>query len=192
MAAIVIGNGISRLSFDLNLILASERFITYGCNAIYRDFNVDHLVVTGNRIAQEVSESEYINNHKVYARKSIVDTDDRFIPIPQNPRYNSGAAATHLVAHDGHKKVFLLGFDGIDSPLDNYNIYAGTNGYPSRDTPVSENSWVDNMSKVFSAYRDAEFIRVSPTSAFRTPHQWKYHLNFRTIDFRQFAIEVDL
>ena len=42
MEVIVYGNGESRQQFDK--LQFSGNFITWGCNAIYRDGSVDHLV----------------------------------------------------------------------------------------------------------------------------------------------------
>lgn len=209
--AVVVGNGISRSQFDLALFLDSrtqttwgeytewvpakqrKKFNTYGCNALYRDFRVDFLVSTGDSITQEIAESEYADTNVVYAAKTNLEKySSKFHYIPQDPPYNSGAIAAYMAAFDGHKRVFLLGFDGIDSSNETYNVYANTNGYPDKNSNVSEDFWVQSMSIVFSTYKDVEFIRVCPTSGFRTPEQWKYFLNFRTIDFRQFAVEADL
>jgi integrase/recombinase XerD len=46
--------------------------------------------------------------------------------------------------------------------------------------------------KISNIYTDVEFIRVAPTNTFRSPESWKYLLNYRTINFRQFVIEADL
>ena len=50
--AVVIGNGPNRLGFDLNLLkkpqglLGATTVQTYGCNALYRDYNPDFLVAS--------------------------------------------------------------------------------------------------------------------------------------------------
>ena len=123
---------------------------------------------------------------------AIADYYGQFNYIVQDPYYNAGAIAAYIAAFDGHKKVFLLGFDGIDDPANNYNVFAGTNNYPSLDTTISEDFWVKSLATVMSVYNDTEFIRVMPTASFRTPKPWRYFLNFRQIDFRQFVIEADI
>jgi hypothetical protein len=86
----------------------------------------------------------------------------------------------------------MLGFDGIDSANNNYNIFAGTNNYPPIDYPTNEIFWVKSLATVMGVYSDTEFIRVMPTVKFRQPDAWKYFLNYRQIDFRQFVLEADI
>jgi hypothetical protein len=97
-----------------------------------------------------------------------------------------------MAAFDGHKRVFLLGFDGNDTPNKNCNVYNNTHGYPSKDSNIIEEFWVIALKNVMDTYNDTEFIRVAPTNTFRTPELWKYNLNFRTISFKQFVLEADI
>ena len=209
--AVVIGNGISRTEFDLTHFLPSrettawgeftpwtqakhkKRFNTYGCNALYRGFRPDFIVATGDEIVKEIADSDYTDNNVVYTNAyTVTEYPDKFHYIPQDPNYNSGAMAAYLAAFDGHKRVFMLGFDGIDSATDNYNVYAGTNAYPSKDTVINESYWTGSLYSIMKLYDDVEFIRVAPTNTFRSPEPWKYLLNYRTISFRQFVLEADL
>lgn len=60
----VIGNGKSRLSFNLNTL--SEHGILFGCNALYRDFSPDFLVSIDIPITHEIISSNYIKSNKLY------------------------------------------------------------------------------------------------------------------------------
>jgi hypothetical protein len=208
--AVVIGNGITRLGFDLKLIcdyrittsfgersawlpqITPKRFNTYGCNAIYRDFKPDFVIATGDEIITEISASDYCNNSVVYAKKQeIVSYPGKFHVVPQDPQWNSGAIAAYLAAFDGNKTVYMMGFDGIDGNS-SYNVFAGTPGYANLDANLSEALWVRSLAMVMSTYNSTEFVRVAPTSSFRIPESWRYCENFRTIDFRQFVLEADI
>lgn len=60
--AFCFGNGKSRLDFDMKVI--ENRGTTFGCNAIYRDMKVDHLVTVDNEITHEIYRSGYcMDNH---------------------------------------------------------------------------------------------------------------------------------
>ena len=198
--ALIIGNGPSRLGIDLNLIKNHKaglrginRLQTYGCNAVYRDFTPDFLVATGHDIVQEIANTTYIDEQIVYANGWAIATyPKKFYLIPQDPSWNSGALATYLACFDGHKKVFLLGFDGNDSDRVNYNVYAGTAGYPVATQQVSESFWIQSLGEIFKTYHEVEFVRVSPTTNYRMPEAWKYYTNVRQINFKQFTIEADL
>lgn len=199
--AIVFGNGESRKGLNMNAIakhkgglLASSALQTYGCNALYRDFTPNFLVANGSEaIVQEIAESGFTNNNIVYANASnILKYPGKFYLIPQDPSWNAGAIATYLACFDGHKTVYLAGFDGIDDITSGYNLYTGTNGYEVPQYGYSEDFFVKTMLEVFNTYNDVDFVRVTPTKDFRMPEAWKYVVNLRQITFREFVIEVDL
>jgi len=59
---IVYGNGESRPRQPID----SNKFITWGCNAIYRDFALDNLVSIDYPMQQEIYESDYPLTHKCW------------------------------------------------------------------------------------------------------------------------------
>lgn len=198
--AVIIGNGISRKGFDLSSLthhkgglLASGALQSYGCNALYRDFAPNFLVAAGEEMLKEIANSDYSIDHIVYANAgAILDYPGKYYLIPQDPSWNTGAIATYLACFDGHKTVYLMGFDGIDTDSDGYNVYAGTAGYPDPTYGHSEEFWAQAMVQVFNTYSDVDFVRVTPTANFRMPESWKYVLNLRQITFNEFTYEVDL
>jgi hypothetical protein len=197
--ALIIGNGTTRLDFDLGLLknhraglMGSRRLQSYGCNAVYRDAETDFLVATGEEIVSEIANSDYCKDHIVYASsESIVQYPQKFYLIPQDPHWNSGSIATYLACFDGHTKIFLLGFDGNDMTKGHYNVYANTPGYYTSDSNIPEDFWSQSMLQVFQAYPNVDFVRVGPTRAYRMPEAWRYQPNLRGIDFRDFVIEAD-
>jgi hypothetical protein len=207
--AIVIGNGITANQFDLTKILPYrettpwgevgmwkykrqiKNFLTYGCNAIYRNYKPDFVIATGKDFVDELAQQSYCNENIVYTNNKYLELHpNKFNFIPQNPEYNAGAIAAYLAAFDGHQRVYMLGFDGIDNTSDNYNFFAGTPNYPPSNYPINEEFWVRSLNEVMSTYSDTEFIRVCPSKRFRQPESWKYNLNYKQIDFRQFVLEV--
>ena len=198
--ACVIGNGISRKDFDLKVVIDHtnhrEKLQTYGCNALYRDHSPDFLVAAGkdSGMPEEIAASGYCADHIVYASaKHIQDFPDNFYLIPQDPDWNAGSMATYLACFDGHKKVFLLGFDGGDTAGANYNIYAGTPHYQNaREAHIATMFFDVTMKKIFDVYHDVDFVRVMPSEYASMPESWKYCVNVRQINFQQFVIEADL
>lgn len=198
--AVVIGNGLSRKNFDMSAIarhrgglLASGALQSYGCNALYRDFSPNFLIANGDAMLAEISASGYTANHIVYANaNAILDFPGKFYLIPQDPSWNAGAIATYLACFDGHKQVYLLGFDGVDDVSDGYNIYKGSNAYPEPSYGYSEDFWVQAMMEVFTTYSDVDFVRVMPSVDYRMPEAWKYVVNLRQISFNDFVLEADL
>lgn len=202
--AVVIGNGISRLELDSNLfnllknhragLLASNAVQTYGCNALYRDFNPDFLVANGPEIVEEIARSGYCANEIVYSgQDAVLDYPGRFYLTPQNPHWDAGAIAAYLACFDGHRTVYLLGFDcDCDEDQAFYNAYADTPGYGSRADASTEAFFVKSLKLVMDTYSDVDFVRVMPTAAWQMPEQWRYQLNLRQLSWREFVVEADL
>ncbi len=198
--AIVIGNGISRLDFNLLYIknhtgglYGSRALQTYGCNALYRDFNPDFLIATGNEIIKEISDSGYTENNIVYTdADSLLRYPDKFYLIPYNSYVDAGTTAAYIAAFDGHKKVYLIGFDGHHSINFNNNVYADTYGYQSKTSNVIDDSWIYAQSMLFSTYNDTEFVQVTQNGKVTNDSLWTHCTNFRQVSFRDFALEVDL
>ena len=210
--AVIIGNGISVNEFDLSVLMPyrevtpwgeatpwiykrqRKNFFTYGCNAIYRNFKPDFIACTGEGIIEEITNTTLDRADIIFYTysKYLEQYPGYFNFLPQNPDFNSGAIAAYMAAFDGHKKIYMLGFDGVDSANNNYNKFAGTANYPPLDYPTNEEYWVRSLNTVMEVYSDTEFIRVCPTKKFRQPEKWRNNLNYRQIDFRQFVLEADV
>lgn len=199
--AVVIGNGPSRLSFNLNLIknhrgglYGSRTLQSYGCNALYRDFTPDFLVASGNNgIVEEIANSEYTKDNIVYTNSlHTLEYPGKFYLIPHDPYADAGTTAAYIAAFDGHKNIYLLGFDQQDAPGHNYNVYAGTANYDLLKSTVSDARWRSNFRNLASVYNDVNFAFVYPKNTYPLPEQYKGLTNVRVISFNQFALEADL
>ena len=197
--AVIVGNSPTRLEFNLQHLkkssglLGADTLQTYGCNAVYRDFTPDFLVAHGNDIVKELAESEYIKDNIVYTNAiHLLEYPNKFYLIPYNPYADAGTTAAYIAAFDGHKKIYLLGFDEQDSENYNFNVYAGTNGYDAVDAEILSDTWVTNRIELFNLYDDVDFIWVTPRGRSTVPESHKYCLNFRQISHRDFVLETDL
>ena len=180
--ALVIGGGPSwqdpDTGFDLSHIarhkgglLGVDRLQTYGTNTLYKKFTPDFLVVDDDE-AKECAQSGYTNDNIVYAHGAkILEFPGKFYLIPQDPSWNAGSIATYMACFDGHKKIFLMGFDGVQG---NDAFYEQT------------------MAQIFKLYSDVDFVRVCPTLGYYMPDSWKYQVNLRQITFRDFVLEADI
>jgi len=198
--AVVIGNGPSRLNFNLNQLktysglLGASTLQTYGCNALYRDFTPDFLIAIGtSRIINEIATSDYITKNIVYSNAmNMLEYPRKFYLIPHDPYTDAGTTALYMAAFDGHKTIYMLGHDGQDTPGYNYNVYAGTDGYDKSNTTVLEQKWVQDKATIFNTYDDVDFVRVTHRGTDTIPEVWKYCANFRQISHREFTLEADL
>jgi hypothetical protein len=178
--AVVIGNGDTRKQFDLNLIknhrgglLAKNKLQSYGANSLYKEYEPDFLVAVGDSNIEEIAESGYTDKHIVYANApALLEYPKKFYLIPQDPTWNAGSLATYMACFDGHKKVFLLGFD--------------------TDVEQTNAFYAKTLAHVMEMYNDVEFIRVMPTVGWAIPDEWAGLTNFRQLDFRGFSLEADI
>lgn len=179
--AIAIGNGQTRQEFNLDLIanhrgglFASDKLQSYGCNYLYQEFTPDFLIATDAQKVKTIAESGYCDNHIVYTNAQyLLEYPGKFYLTPQNPAYDAGSLAIYLACFDGHKKVFLLGFDGYAESADNQ-------------------FWIKTLLAVMNTYSDVDFVRVCPTKKYACSEQLQRQVNFRQIDFNEFVIEADI
>ena len=198
--AVIIGNGPTRLDFDMRAIfehrgglLGADTVQTYGCNALYRDYTPDFLVARGNSIIAEIAASNYSADNVVYTSSiHLLEYPNKFYLVPHDPYTDAGTTAAYIAAFDGHKKIFLLGFDNQDTPGYNYNVYADTNGYEATRSDCQSQKWIADRALVFETYNDVDFIWVTAAGRTTIPTEWKACTNFRQISFREFVIEANL
>ena len=198
--AVVFGNGTGRDGMPIQHILAKKSGLlgadslqSYACNAFYRDYTPDFLVVSNRTIADEVTKSGYTTDNIVYTRVDIsLEFPKNFYLIPHDPYADAGTTAAYIAAFDGHKKIYLLGFNGQATPNYNDNIYAGTRGYEGKDATVSDLKWISNIAALCKIYNDVDFVRVTESGRRSTPDMWKALTNLRQISFRDFVLEADL
>ncbi len=163
--AFVLGNGISRKGVDVAQL--SRHGKVYGCNALYRDHVPDVLVATDRPIATEIQESGYSAKHQFYTRRPIAGLGAKEVPKAYFG-FSSGPVATGIAAMDGHRRIYLLGFDMGPTPDRLFNnLYAGTEFYrPVASTPTYTGNWIKQMVRIMQDHRLTEFIRVfGPTTA---------------------------
>jgi hypothetical protein len=128
--AFIIGNGLSRESFDLEELRGKGTI--FGCNALYRDFTPDYLVSIDNEIISEVEGA--IERGEFDRDRFIVPPfNEQFEPKefnPYQPRSNAGMNAMLEAIKMGAKEVYCMGFDFlIDDEISVANIYDSTPCY---------------------------------------------------------------
>jgi hypothetical protein len=212
--AFVIGNGLSRVGFDLNTL--RDKGTIYGCNALYRDFMPDVLIATDDKIREEIELSEFnpdvlenipakipfytrrpgatIKCHTDRKWQEFDHVNKHSRKIDHNWGYSSGPVALTYASVDDHSYIYFMGFDLIghgDKDNDINNIYSGTNAYkPETAAATYYMNWVDQIRRIMLDYPDRNFARVGALKNF-VPEQWKECSNHREITFEQFEKEIN-
>ena len=198
--ATVIGNGNSRKTFPIGLVvkhlsgrLGATSMQTYGCNALYREYQPTFLVTVGDDITNELAQSGYCDRHIVYANSDkIIRHPNKFYLIPQDFISNAGTIATYLACFDGHEKVYLIGFD--NSVVYDCRVYFRMlqNAFQRVKHNYSDDYWIMSMERIMRMYNEVEFVRVTSTPNYVCPPSWSKLPNFRQIHFQAYLIEADI
>jgi len=174
--AFVWGNGESRRKADkmYSSFWGDMRMIGthYGCNAMYRDMVLDHLVVIDPNMLDEIAKDKrkYADNYNVWTGyRNPKQWGTKVKNIPKNKRWNAGTSAAHLAVQHGHTDIFLLGHDlePCANGLTN-NIYKSTNNYRKvfEDDIVYDRFYQDWQEMLTSANGGVTLYRVKPDSGF--------------------------
>ena len=186
--AFVLGNGRSRLNVELNLL--PQHGTVYACNAIYREFEPDHLIAVDVKMINEIVASGYHNTHSVWTNPNkgvTAKTNINFF----NPHkgWSSGPTALWFAASTGYKQIYILGFDyqGIGGKFN--NVYADTFNYKkSSDVATFHGNWLTQTDKVIKEFRSTKFFRVIQENSF-LPDQLSTvnHPNLKHIGYTEFT-----
>ncbi len=164
--ALVIGNGRSRLQFDLHEL--HKIFTTYGCNALYRDFMPDYLVALDRYMAYEILDNKIDQMTEFYSQNDSTfnrykDSKINYV-ICDRRLGDSGTSAMRLAAKNKHKKVYMIGFDYTDNNRYTDNVYSGTKHYGVG--PITNGGlymlqqWETRVRGNCKEYKDTMFYRV--------------------------------
>ena len=178
---LVIGNGESRTSININELKGPK----IGCNAILRDFKVDHLVCVDRPMLQEALNSTYYKNSSIYTRRRNwvqyrLEKNIRMVPeLPyvgdQRPdeaiHWGSGPYAVLLAAKLTQDDIHLLGFDLYSADKRVNNVYKDTANYsPAHKNAVDPRYWIYQIGKVFECFNNTRFIVHNDD--FELPKAW--------------------
>lgn len=176
--AACIGSDVDRYAFDFKKLekhrgglLGSKKLQTYGTGAIAQHMRLDFTVGTNYNHLEELVNSNYHENNVVYTTaKNCIQHPGLFYLIPNNPSLTNIALPLYLAAFDGHKEIFMLG----------YNI----------ETPAENSAWMEHVEKVIAAYDTTEFILVGVKAVM--PKKWLSYSNTKTMSYRDFIGYCDV
>lgn len=180
--AFVLGNGTSRQSINLDNL--KSKGMIYGCNALYREFSPNYLISVDPRMIHEINQSGYQNNNPVWTNYNITFKKYKnFNYFEPSKGWSSGPTALWLAATNGHKNIYILGFDfkGLHGKDIVNNIYAGTPNYKcSHESATFYGNWLRQTQTVIREFKKIQFHRVIAANNFQ-PKELNTFTNFQTI-----------
>ena len=169
-SAYVIGNGESRSIFPIEDL--KDKGVVWGCNAIYRDMVLDHLVVIDPDMLNEIAKdkNKYADHYPVWTGyRNPKQWGLKVRNIPKNKRWNAGTSAAHLAVQHGHTNIFLIGHD-LEPCLNGLtnNMYKSTDNYRKvfEDDIVYDRFYQDWQEMLTMANGGVTLYRVKPDSGF--------------------------
>lgn len=180
LPALVIGNGESRANF--NLASLKSQYTLIGCNAIHRDFAVDHLICVDQRMVREAIKNF---TNPIYTRERWMREFQRYsnvLRVPDLPytgsdraddpwHWGSGGFALALAVALGHTDITIVGFDLSDMSTTINNIYKDTEHYSKSDSrPIDPSYWIYQTAKIFETCPHINFTVVRH----QLPAQWQF------------------
>jgi len=164
--AFVVGNGRSRLTINAPTLV--NEGVVYGCNAQYREYEPHYLICVDVKMVNEVIASGYHKNHQVWTNPNKgINTKTGINFFSPHKGWSSGPTALWFAATQGHKEIFILGFDyqGADGKFN--NVYADTFNYKkSTDSATYFGNWLSQTEKVIMEFKTTKFFRVIEPGAF--------------------------
>jgi hypothetical protein len=184
--AFVLGNGNSRLNLKCEMLL--DIGTVYGCNAQYREFDPHYLVAVDVKMVNELIESGYAQKGTVWTNpnKGIKDKNKINFFNPHKG-WSSGPTALWFAATNGHKTIYIHGFDyqGLNGKFN--NVYADTHNYKkSSDSATFFGNWLSQTEKVIKEFVHTQFYRVIEPGAFIPDKLGPQYPNLKHISYKDF------
>ena len=152
-------------------LLGKKRLQTYGSNNLWQDMKFDFMVAIESENVQAIDQAGYNHETIVYSTaRNCMKYAGQFYLVPYSPVLDELSIAVYLAAFDGHKEVFLLGYNN--------------------DTPRVDKNWTAYLNHVFQAYASTDFILVGIAS--NMPDAWRHNRNVRTMKYREFVSYCDV
>jgi len=178
----VFGNGESRKHINIENIDAPK----IGCNALHRDFQVNHLVCVDRRMVNEAIRSNNNKRCKIYTRRDwwssyrlnqnvhqVPDLPYKGDQRPDDPfQWGSGPYAV-LLGATLSTDIKMIGFDLHSKTTTVNNIYKDTDNYDqSSKRAVDPRYWIYQIAKVFEHFQENKFT-LYVEEDWKLPQSWK-------------------
>lgn len=190
--AFVLGNGRSRLVLDPKLLL--NLGTVYGCNAQYREYEPHYLIAVDVKMVNEIVAAGYHRDHQVWTNPNKgITTKSNINFFNPHKGWSSGPTALWFAATQGHKEIYIFGFDyqGVDGKFN--NVYADTFNYKkSTDSATYHGNWLSQTEKVIAEFNKVKFFRVIDKNAFIPDKLGPERPNLSHITYEEFFKKFNL
>lgn len=152
-------------------LLGSKKLQTYGTGAITKEMRLDFAVEIDKLILKDILDRGYSTNNIVYTttRNCLVNPGEFYL-IPYNTLMSMEALILWLAAFDGHKEIFMLGYNNL--------------------TPGVTSEWMSHVNSVIAAFPSVKFTLVGEETVM--PREWRTNANVICVNYRDFVTYCDV
>lgn len=162
----------TRLQRHRGGLQGKKRLQTYGTRDIWRGMRLDFYVSTDQVELNKITAKDYQETTAVFTRaKFCLRHPGKFYLIPLAPPICDLAMPVYLSVFDGHREIFLLGYDR--------DLRAGRS-----------DAWIRDIDQIIKAYEACEFVLVGTES--NMPDLLKTNRNVSCINHRSFITRCDI
>ena len=161
----------TRLQRHKGGLLGSKKLQTYGTGSITKEMRLDFAVEINKPILQDILARAYSTDNIVYTttRNCLVNPGEFYL-IPYNTLMAMEALILWLAAFDGHKEIFMIGYNN--------------------ETLGLTSEWMSHVNTVISVFPSVKFTLVGEETIM--PVQWRKNANVDCIDHRTFVTQCDV
>jgi len=180
--AVCIADGESRSKFLIHRLqghsgglLGKLRLQTYGIGRVSDEIICNFYVSRNTEQLEQIIEKEYTVHTVCYtSTKNCLTYPGEFYLVPYKLLGSDPLIATYIACFDGHKEIFLLGYDYID-----------------------DKSTTSEITELMNTYKGTKFTRVSAGAKRhqfdnQTPEEWKWCSNFNEMSYLEWISYCDV
>ena len=161
----------TRLQRHKGGLLGSKKLQTYGLGSITKEMRLDFAVETNKEILSDILERTYSTDNIVYSTtRNCLMNPGEFYLIPYNTVMSLEALILWLAAFDGHKEIFMIGYNN--------------------ETLGLTSEWMSHVNTVISVFPSVKFTLVGEETIM--PIEWRKNANVNCVDHRTFVTCCDV
>ena len=161
----------TRLQRHKGGLLGSKKLQTYGLGSITKEMRLDFAVETNKEILSDILERTYSTDNIVYSTtRNCLMNPGEFYLIPYNTVMSLEALILWLAAFDGHKEIFMIGYNN--------------------ETLGLTSEWMSHVNTVISVFPSVKFTLVGEETIM--PIEWRKNANVNCVDHRSFVTYCDV
>jgi hypothetical protein len=152
-------------------LLGSKKLQTYGTGTIAQSMRLDFACESDIDQLTLLLDSGYTKDNITYTtiRNCLQEPGEYYI-VPHRPRFCDPALLLYLAAFDGHKEIFLLGYN--------------------KETVCDYTQWQQHVTEIIKCYSGIQFYLVGEKSNFFS--DWVNCANVSTMEHRNFITYCDV